>query len=271
MNLCVRTVFISLWLFLTTSLSAQIGLSLPVINDINPNDLVNFHVKVTGFDSIVGMQYVISWDPEVFEFVSVVVYNDNLPELDIEDFGTTQALDSGIVRLLWVYSNLLGGVTLPDQTPIFRVRLKAIGAVGSGSEIIFMQDLLTPFELARANSDSSLTSYNINQVALTQGFGAIGYTVATDEPSGSDDFSLRIFPNPFSDKTFVQFDLKTASDVELVVTDAAGRTVFEKTMPQLPSGQHGTEIASPQLREKGIYFLILRAGKNSSTRSLFVY
>ena len=271
MNLCVRTVFISLWLFLTSTLSAQIGLSLPVINNINPNDWVNFQVKVTGFDSIVGMQYVVRWDPEVFEFVSVVINNDSLPELDIEDFGTTQALDSGIVRLLWVYSNLLSGVTVNDHTPIFKLRLKAIGPVGSGSEIVFTQDLLTPFDFAQANSDSSLTSYNINQVALTQGFGAIGYTVATGEPSDSDNFSLHVFPNPFAEKTFVRFDLKTASDVELVVTDAAGRTVFEKTMPQLPPGQHGTEIASPQLREKGIYFIILRAGLHSCTRSLSVY
>lgn len=271
MNLCVRTVLISLWLFLTSVLSAQIGLSLPVINNINPNDVVNFHVKVTGFDSIVGMQYVIRWDPEVFEFVAVVVYDGNLPELDDEDFGTTQALDSGIVRLLWTYSNLLSGVTIPDETPIFRVRLKAIGPVGSGSEIVFTQDLLTPFDIVQANSDSSLTSYNIDQVALTQGFGAIGYTVAADEPSDSEDFSLNVFPNPFTDKTFVCYDLKTASDVELIVTDAAGRTVFEKTVQDMPPGQHGTEIASAQLHEKGIYFLIFRAGGHSCTRSLFVF
>jgi hypothetical protein len=271
MNLCVRTVFISLWLFLTSVLSAQIGLSLPVINNINPNGLVNFHARVTGFDSIVGMQYVIRWDPEVFEFVAVVVYDGNLPELDDEDFGTTQALDSGIVRVLWIYSNLLGGVSVPDQTPIFRVRLKAIGPVGSGSEVVFTQDLITPFDIAQANSDSSLTSYGINEVALSQGFGAIGYTVPIVEPFESDDFSLHIFPNPFPEKTFVQFDLKTASDVELIVTDAAGRTVFEKTMPGLPEGQHGTEIASAQLHEKGIYFLIFRAGGHSCTRSLFVF
>lgn len=269
MNLCVRTVFISLWLLLTSSLSAQIGLSLPVINNINPNDLVNFHVKVTGFDSIVGMQYVIRWDPEVFEFVSTGSYN--LAELNGDDFGTTQALDSGIIRLLWSHSNLLGGVTVDSGTAIFRVRLKAIGQVGSGSPVIFTQDLLTPFDIARANSDSSLTSFNINDVVLNQGFGAIGYTVAADEPSGSDDFALRIFPNPFYEKTAVRFDLKTASDVELVVTDAAGSTVYEKTMPQLLPGQHGTEIASPQLREKGIYFLILRAGTHVCSRSLFVF
>ncbi|MBV6439564.1 MAG: hypothetical protein DYG98_04365 [Haliscomenobacteraceae bacterium CHB4] len=268
MNLCVRIAFISLWLLLTFSLSAQIGLSLPVVNNINPDDYVNFQVKVKGFDSIVGMQYVIRWDPEVFEFHSVGSYN--LEQLDGEDFGTTQALDSGIVRLLWSHSNLLGGISVDSGTAIFRVRLKAIGPVGSGSAILFTQDNITPFDIAQANSDSSLTSYTINQVELKQGFGAIGYTVSADEPSDAGDIALNAFPNAFSEKTTVRFDLRTASDVELSVADMAGHILYKKMMPQLPPGQHGTEIASPQLREKGICFLILRAGTHIYTRSLFV-
>jgi len=269
MNLCVRNVFISLWLFLTSSLSAQFGLSLPVVNNILPNDLVNFHVKVTGFDSIVGMQYVIRWDPEVFEYVNTLSYN--LADLAADDFGTTQAKDSGILRVLWVYSNLLTGVSVPDETAIFKLRLKAIGAVGDGSPIYFTEDFLTPFDIAKANSDSSLTSLEIEDVELTQGFGAIGYTVAAGEPNDSDDFALRVAPNPFTEKTTVRFDLQATTDVDLIVTDATGRTLYQKTMEQLSPGQHGTEIASPQIREKGIYFLILRAGTQICTRSLFVY
>lgn len=270
MNLCVRTVFISLWLFLTSTLSAQLGLSLPVINNITPGALVSFTVTVSDFDSIVGMQYVIRWDPEVFEYDGTGSYN--LPELSTDDFGTTQALDSGILRVLWVYSNLLGGVSVNDGTSIFRLRLNAIGPVGSGSPILFTEDVLTPFDIARANSDSSLTSFGLEDVNIHQGFGAIGYTVAANEPAGDNgDFALHTFPNPFSEKTTVRFDLKTTSDVVLVVTDATGRTLSEKTMPQLPPGQHGTEIALPQIREKGIYFLIFRAGTHVYTRSLFVY
>ena len=139
MNLCVRTVFISLWLFLTSALSAQLGLSLPVINNITPGALVSFTVTVSDFDSIVGMQYVIRWDPEVFEYDGTGSYN--LPELSTDDFGTTQALDSGILRVLWVYSNLLGGVSVNDGTSIFRLRLNAIGPVGSGSPILFTEDV----------------------------------------------------------------------------------------------------------------------------------
>lgn len=269
MNLCVRNVFISLWLALTYTLSAQPGLSFPIVNDINPGELVNFQCKVKNFDSIVGMQYVMRWDPAVFEFVSTGTYN--LADLGSDDFSTNQAKDSGIVRLLWVSSNLLGGVTVDDETPIYRLRLKAIGAVGTGSSIYFTQDNITPFDVTRANSDSSLTSFGIDEVEIMNGFGAIGYTVSAGEPSRNNGFEFTVAPNPFVETTTVRFDLAEPCDVTMLLTDATGRILLEKTMLQMQAGQHGTEIASPHLRYKGIYFLILRAGPRISTRSLSVH
>lgn len=271
MNLCLRIAFTSLWLSLASFLSAQIGFSLPFVNNIAPQATVNYPVKVTGFDSIVGLQFVIRWDPAVFEYLTVD--NFNLDDLSFGDFGTTQTLDSGILRMQWEAPLPLAGVSLPDQTTIFRLRLKAIGAVNSGSTVIFTEAFPTIFEVARVNSDSTITGFGINQVDLTQGFGAIGYTVAAKEPvsNGADNFSIRIFPNPFYEKTQVSFDLETASEVHLAVTDAAGRTLVEKALPQLPPGQHGIEIASPLLREKGAYFLIMRTETQSCARPLFVF
>ena len=269
MNLCVRTTFISLWLFLTSFLSAQIGVSLPVVNNISPNATANFPVKVTGFDSIAGVQFIIRWDPEILQYQTID--NFNLPDLGLEDFGVTQALDSGLVRLSWLAANSLGGETVPNQTAIFRLRLKAIGPVGSGSAVIFTEDFFTLFEIAQANSDSTLTPFGIDSVNVAQGFGAIGYTVSAAEPSEANDFSVNIFPNPFFEKTQVVFDLKKTSDLRLSVTDAAGRTLFEKEMPQTQAGQHGIEIASPLLREKGIYFLIISNGTHSCARPMIVF
>jgi hypothetical protein len=271
MNLCVRIAFTSLWLSLTSFISAQVGFSLPFVNNITPLQTVNYPITVTGFDSIAGANFVIRWDPLVFQYETID--NFNLDALDPGDFGTTQVLDSGILRMQWEAPLPLAGVTLPDETAIFRLRLKAIGPVNSGSTVIFTEALPTPFEIVRVNSDSSLTAFNINEVDLTQGFGAIGYTVSAAEPIGRDaeDFSVQIFPNPFYEKTQVNFDLKNASDVHFAVTDAAGRTLVEKVLPQLPSGQHGIEIASPLLREKGAYFLILRTETQSCARPLFVF
>ncbi len=270
MHFGVRTTLVSLWLLLTSALcSAQIGLSLPFVNNITPNTIVNFPVRVTGFDSIAGVQFLLKWDPQVFQYI--VIDNFNLPGLGPEDFGTLNAVDSGKVRLLWDASNLLKGETVADQTTIFRLRLKAIGAVGTGSAVQISEDLITPFDIARANSDSSLTSYDIDEVALTQGFGAVGYTVAAGEPAAENDFSLNISPNPFSEKAQVGFTLKQGADVRIAVADPTGRILLERVLPGLPAGRHGIEIASPLLREKGTCILILRAGAQSCARTFSVF
>lgn len=268
MNLCLRIVFTSLWLFLTTSLLAQtIGFSLPFLNNIANGATVSLPVRVTNFDSVPSVQFVIKWDPAVLQFVTTDLYN--LPGMNADDFGATNALDSGLLRFAWSAPNLNTGVSVVNNTSIFRLRLKAIGPVNSGSTVIFTSSPPTDFEVTQIVNGVTV-GYNINQVNLTQGFVAIGYTVAAKEPSDSD-FPIKIFPNPFSEKTQVSFDLEKASDVQISVADASGRTLFEKEMPRLSPGQHGTEIASPHLREKGIYFLILRTEHQSCVRHLFVF
>lgn len=269
MNLCLRIVFVSLWLHFSLFLSAQVGFSLPFLNNVNSGSLVSLPVKVTNFDSVTSAQFVIKWDPQVLQFFTTDQYN--LPDLDGQDFGTLNTLDSGILRFAWSSSNLDDGVTVPDQSTIFRIRVKALGAVNAGSTVLFGSLPPTDFEVTQI-VNGQIVARSINQVNLTQGFVAIGYTVDTEEPqSVPGDFSVRIAPNPFSEKTQIAFDLDAASDVRLSVSDATGRIILEKTMLQLAKGQHGMEIASPVLREKGMYYLILRTQSHSCVQPLFVF
>ena len=270
MNLCLRIAFVSLWLFFASLLSAQqVGLSLPFLNNVNSGALVSLPVKVTNFDSITSAQFVIRWDPTVLQYFTTDQYN--LPDLDGQDFGTLNTLDSGILRFAWTPTNLTTGATVPDQTPIFRLRLKALGPVNTGSTVIFGSAPPTDFEITQLEN-GNIVARNIDEVNLTQGFVAIGYTVAAGEPAGGvGNFSVTVTPNPFSEKTQIVFDLDAASDVQLAVTDAAGRPILEKTMPRLSQGQHGMEIVSPALREKGMYYLILRTKTRSCVQPLFVF
>lgn len=270
MNLCLRIVFVSLWLSFTSLLSAQqVGLSLPFLNNVNSGSLISMPVKVTNFDSITSAQFVIRWDPAVLQFFTTDQYN--LPDLDGMDFGTLNTLDSGILRFAWTPSNLSTGVTVPDETTIFRLRLKALGPVNSGTAVTFGSAPPTDFEITQLEN-GNIVARTINQVTLTQGFVAIGYTVAAGEPaSDAEALSLKVAPNPFNTKTQITFDLETAGDVQVTITDAAGRTILEKTMPQLSQGQHGMEIVSPELREKGMYYLILRTKTRLCVQPLIVF
>ncbi len=96
MILRLRIAFAVLWLSCTGAVSAQIGFSMPFINAAVPGTDKYMTVKVTNFDSIVSMQYVIRWDPTVLQYVTINTFGA-IPGLDLLDnFNVTHAVDSGI-------------------------------------------------------------------------------------------------------------------------------------------------------------------------------
>jgi hypothetical protein len=272
MNICVRRLALTgLWVFFVTFLPAQVGFSLPFVNDATPGTTKNLNVTTTNFDSVVGMQFVLRWNPSVLKYIGVD--NFNLPDLDPPDFNAQQALDSGIVRLLWIWSNpqAFPGVSLPDGTSLFRLRLNVVGQDSSSSSVVFTQSATTVFDVTKVAADSMLYSCLIDDVLLTPGFVAVGYTVAANEPSLVKNWAARVFPNPFSESTNIQFSLDESADVQAVVTDIVGKIVFENTLLNLSPGQHGMEIEKAFLRKKGAYFLTLRSGAKVCVQPLFLF
>ena len=271
MNLCVpRNVFAVAFLLSLAvgTLSAQVGFSLPFVNNATPGTILNIPVKVTGFSNIASTQFVLTWDTQTLSFFAVD--NFNLPGLDAAEFNSAQALSNGILRFAWVSSNLQVGTTVPDETIIFRVRMQVIGPINSNTGVTITQSPPTSFEVNQI-VNGNLQSFNIDQVQLTQGFVAVGYTVATSDISDNLEWPVSIVPNPFSETTEIFFENEESADIQMVITDITGKIIVEKNIFSLASGQHGMEIASSQLREKGMYFLILRTDKRSCVRTLFLF
>jgi hypothetical protein len=271
MNLCVRrNAFLVVFGLLSAAgaLSAQVGFSLPFVNNATPGSPLNAPVQVTGFNNIAGVQYVISWDPQVLSFLTID--NFNLPGLDAAEFNSSQAAASGILRFAWVSDNLNTGTTKPDGTTIFRIRFQVLGAVNSSTPITITQNPPTGFEVNQIVG-GNLQALGIDQVQLTQGFAAVGFTVGVAEVSNDPEWSVSIVPNPFSDTAQIIFENKEDADIQAIITDVAGKMILEKKFFSSTSGQHGMEIASSQLHEKGMYFLILRTDKRSCVRPLFLF
>ena len=271
MNLCVRrNVFLVVFGLLSAAgaLSAQVGFSLPFVNNATPGSPLNAPVQVTGFNNIAGVQFVITWDPQVLNFLTVD--NFNLPGLDPAEFNTSDAAANGILRFAWVSDNLNAGTTRPDGTTIFRIRFQVLGAVNSSTPITITQSAPTSFEVNQIVG-GNLQALNIDQVQLTQGFAAVGFTVGVSDISNDSGWAVSIVPNPFSDTAYIFFENNETADIQAVITDVAGKIILEKKFFSSSSGQHGMEIASSQLREKGMYFLILRTDKRSCVRPLFLF
>jgi len=79
---------------------------------------------------------------------------------------------------------------------------------------------------------------------------------------------MQVAPNPFSDKTTASFSLERTSDVQVTVTDLAGRVIHQRALPGLNSGTHQLTFGREIFPAKGAYFLTIQAGSQTTVRPL---
>ncbi len=259
---CLRIAVFVFLLLNCTRLVAQPGFSTPIFSNVHAGDVLDIPVQVTNFDSIVSVQFVLRWDPSVLQFQSISNYN--LPDMKSDNFGTLSALDSGFIRVAWVFYTA-AGTTLTDKAAIFHIKLKVVGPINSGTKIDFTElPPLTYFEVVNASSKI----WTLNQAIRTSGFAAVGYTyVGTDEPG--NEFTVSAFPNPFSEKTWVKFDLPNPTTLHAQLVNAQGQLLFEK-IGQWPAGPGGMEIAYPGSDKSGICFLVIHSSAGSHATLLML-
>lgn len=273
MNVCIRNTFVSLWLlFVAVSLPAQ-GASFffPFLNNVAPGSFKIMPLKVVNLDSVVSMQMVIRWDPKVLKYLST--NNFAFSDLSIADFNTARALDSGYIRIQWEGDSAPPGFSVPDSSIIFRMRFEVIGSDTSSSPVKITELLDFPptyFEIVKVRADSTNEDYLLTECPITNGYIAVGFTVAAGEPT-ENEVPITLSPNPFLVSAQLQFELDEMADTQVFITDVLGRIVYEKTFFNLPSGQHGMVIENSMLGAPGLYFLTLRAGRKIATRSLVLF
>ncbi len=268
MNVCLRIACVSFCLLIISRLPAQrVGVYLPVLNEVEPGQTILMPVSVVNFDSIASAQFVIRWDIAVLKYKNLTSFN--LPDLSSGDFSWTNALDSGMLRFQWEAGNSFPGISVADSTTIFRIRFDVVGEALTGSPVSVTESFPTLFEFSKVNADSSLTAIPLDSADIDQGFVAVGYTLSTHTP-GAGDLPARIFPNPFSETADIEFSLNEPADVQLLISDVAGRVIFQKTILRSAPGLQKTNIDGTQLRDKGAYFLTLRTATQSCVRPFFM-
>ncbi len=114
-------------------------------------DTVMVPIRVSDFNSIIGVQGTIGFDPQVADYLTVEQFG--VPGMTIANFGETQ-VDTGKLTFSW-NSATTSGVTLADSSVLFAVKYHVIGSGGSSTDISFLGSP-TPMEIV----DSSLTVLN---------------------------------------------------------------------------------------------------------------
>jgi len=275
MHIWLRSLGVGVLTLISTFLTAQpFGFSLPVINNALPGAIINPTLSVTNFDHVTSLQFVLRWDTTVLQFLEV--YNLNLNNLDIGDFGLNNTQDSGLLRVQYEAASSFSGTTVPDGTNIFRLRFKVVGASGAGSGIQITENFPTAFEVTQVQPDSSILAYGIealppfDTVNIHNGFVAVGYTVGTHEANAVSELPIRISPNPFTDNTTVAFHLQNPSAVHMTLTDMAGRVVRVTDLPVV-EGDQSISISAAGLPAHSTYFLTLQTATQACVQPLFLF
>ena len=104
------------------------------------NEVVDIPVTVTGFRNIFSMQGSINWNPAELRFESISSYGVSATGMNAGNFGTAQTT-AGKLSFSWNDANALG-LTLPDSSVLFTIRLTCLGSAAKKIAIGFANDPL---------------------------------------------------------------------------------------------------------------------------------
>jgi len=93
-------------------------------------------IYVKNFNKIVSTQYSINWNPKELKFIELKDFK--LQDLTTNNFGK-QLAAKGKLTLSWFDQNVRG-ISVPEETPIYKVCFEALANKGKKSKLIFTQD-----------------------------------------------------------------------------------------------------------------------------------
>jgi len=93
-------------------------------------------IYVKNFNKIVSTQYSINWNPKELKFIELKDFE--LKDLSTNNFGK-QLATKGKLTLSW-YDQNVRGITIPEETTIYKVCFEALAQKGKNSKLIFTQD-----------------------------------------------------------------------------------------------------------------------------------
>ncbi|MDR0801880.1 T9SS type A sorting domain-containing protein [Fluviicola sp.] len=136
----------------------------------------------------------------------------------------------------------------------FEVPIAFAGKIAAGNTMGYNGGT-TPVTLA---SDGNTVEAPVVRLDFTDYSGLTELTSATD---------VSVFPNPFAGSTEIKFNLKADTQVSVVITDVAGRTVATVPASKMNAGQQSIAIDGTNF-QAGIYNYTLKIGNETITKRI---
>lgn len=210
------------------------------------------NVKVAGFKKIIGASFAVAWDSAVISFDSIG--NFGIPLSKNDHFGYINT-KNGVLRFLWQEG--ISGLSINDNTTLFSIYFKVIGAPGSKSPISFVSIAESP-TLEKEIIDTTFSTVNTQ---YTDGIVVIKPQTSTTF-FASDPNKLRVnkaYPNPFNANLMLEFTLRDAGKMNIEVVDILGKIVYAEKRSYL-AGKQELLLPKSVFPSPGNYFVRMYQG-----------
>lgn len=264
----INVFFLFISLLATLTLQAQaVSLVMPE-KTVDPGQNFSIDIKASDFDDIASMQFTIFWNPSIIQFQSVGNLNSNMPDFSTNDvnFNVSNA-PNGKLRVSWYWFDPTTNtaVTLEDNSTLFSLNFKAVGGQGTNSMLEIADDTTVdpPFAVEVANYN------NIVPVAIENGKVTISGVNASNETITDDFILFQNTPNPFTEITYISFNLATGTDAQLTIYDSNGKLVLQQDR-FFPAGLSRIPVQRDMLNSAGSYLYTLKTERATATRQLIM-
>ena len=187
--------------------SNNIKFILPQQNAVT-GQTISIPVIVKDFNNISGFQFTLEWDASILNLIA--------PQNQLLDmsYGTLQ-IQNGKLTALWSTENL-NGLSLADGSVIFNITFEVIGTSGTSSPLTISSGIT-----ATEAYNELLEELNIQ---LVDGLVMVD-NLTTNPNSTENTFDVGLNPNPFSNQTYISFEINTEEYMNIEVLNMLGEKV----------------------------------------------
>lgn len=213
---------------------------------VNNGEEFTLDVEISGFENVVGAQFTVNYDENVIEYLDV----DNFAIASINEnnnFGIPNP-PNGTISFLW-YDFLAQGVTLDDESVLFRIRFRGIGTMGDCTDVNLDTSSTILNVIEFSNTDGE-----VMPVVVTKGNVCIGTVNNID--FDINDFNIGNFnPSIVGDQSTLTIESPVNQRINYTMLDLTGKVV-SSGMTDLVSGTNNIVFDRGNLPNKpGTYFV----------------
>lgn len=179
--------------------------------------------------------------------------NAAIKAVDLSDNSVSTIITTGIGSIDGIDEDNDKNYYISSWSP---TRITKYDSTFSNSEIITTPFIATPADICYAKEiDTLAIPSNGNEVVFV-GFNQDTTNMTSTLEIAINDLDLKVFPNPVSEKSVIQFELKESESLRLSIWSQDGRMIKTLLEGKQPAGKHSVSFLGLNI-SSGLYFLSL--------------